>query len=149
MKAYLIDPAVQEIKEIEYDGDYRTIAPTIGCDLFAIANFSENGDGVFVDDEGLFKDGQSFFHIQGYNQPLAGKGLVLGLNSADGESTSPKTTLEQLKERVHFYGHCANCGTGLYDLGANGEPLVEGRVCQPCDRFVLAYRLARLQEQGV
>jgi len=93
MKAYLIDPAVQEIKEVWFDGDYRSITSLIDADLFTIGRFDENGDGVFVDDEGLFKDNQSFFQIEGYPQPLAGKGLVLGLNSADLSSKAGSVSL--------------------------------------------------------
>jgi hypothetical protein len=54
-----------------------------------------------VDDEGLLKPQEGFFIYEGYRQPLAGNGLVLGTDE-EGESVDPKMTLEELKSRVTF-----------------------------------------------
>lgn len=104
MKAYLIDPWTRTITAVEYSGDYQEIYQHIGASCFDCARFADNGDGVFIDDEGLLKNGeQSFFAIWGYPQPLAGKGLVLGCD-ADGESVEPQISLEELRARVRFLG---------------------------------------------
>ena len=145
MKAYLIDPYAQTVTETEWDGDWKTIAPTIEAEHFDVATFSENGDGVFVDDMGYFREGQRFYSIRGYSNPLGGKGLVLGLNSHDGESIEPTLSLDDMQSRVTFYGTCDLCGAGLRGLGSNGLPVVDGRVCSDCDQVVVLQRLVDLE----
>ena len=39
--------------------------------------------------------------FRGYREPLAGRGLVLGAN-AEGDTTSPKITMEKLTELISF-----------------------------------------------
>lgn len=102
MKAYLIDPFARSVTETEYNGDYQTIAPAIGARLFTVAEFNDAGDAVFVDDEGLLAGPTAFFLIDGYPEPLAGKGLVLGLDADTGDSTAPSESLEQLTARVKW-----------------------------------------------
>jgi hypothetical protein len=101
MKAFLIDPFTQTINEVDYNGDYKSIyslisSSAINVDTFTCVNLNEQEDTIFVDDEGLLKDlnSQRFFTVNGH--VLAGKGLVLGTNE-EGESVSPKITIEQLR----------------------------------------------------
>ena len=104
MRAFLIDPIEQAITEVDYNGVYTQIYEFIEADTFDVATFNERGDGVFVDDNGLFKRPQEFFAINGYLQPLAGKGLVLGVG-AEGESISPTVDMEWLENNVRFMNH--------------------------------------------
>ena len=104
MKAYLIDPHTETITEVEYSGDYREIYKHIDAEIFTTAQFNKFGDTVFVDDEGLFKEEQEFFLINGYPQPLAGKGLVLGCDE-EGESVAPSITLDQCRALVDWVPH--------------------------------------------
>ncbi len=103
MKAFLIDPFKQEVSVVEFTGNYKNIYTHIQCRVFTACAFDQNGDTVWVDDEGLLKDltQQAFFLIAGYPQPLAGRGLVLGAG-AEGESIAPVTSLEDIKSRVKF-----------------------------------------------
>lgn len=102
MRAYLIDPVARRISEVDYDGDYHSIYRLCDYDVFTVATFDPNTqDGVFVDDEGLFKSPQNFFYIVGYPQPLAGKELVLGCDD-EGESIEPAITLDDLRKRVVY-----------------------------------------------
>ena len=98
MKAYLIDPFEKSINEVEYSGDYQDIYKLINADLFDVV-YMDDGIGVFVDDEGLFKDNQAFFQV-GYAM-LAGRGLVLGTDD-EGESISPKISLKDLAKKIKF-----------------------------------------------
>lgn len=98
MKAYLIDPFEKSINEVEYSGDYQDIYKLINADLFDVA-YMDDGLGVFVDDEGLFKDNQAFFQV-GYAM-LAGYGLVLGTDD-EGESIAPNISLKDLAKKVTF-----------------------------------------------
>lgn len=98
MKAYLIDPFEKSINEVEYSGDYKDIYKLIHADLFDVV-YIDDGIGVFVDDEGLFKDNQAFFQV-GYAM-LAGYGLVLGTDD-EGESISPNISLKDLAKKIKF-----------------------------------------------
>lgn len=105
MKAILIDPFNETVTEVEHNGDYKHIYallshPDHPVDCFTVVRI-EYDDAIFVDDEGLLKDPKHFFVLEGYDQPLAGKGLVLGTNVV-GESVSPVSTLEDVRKRVSF-----------------------------------------------
>lgn len=97
---YLIDPHTQTISEVTYRGEYKHIYELIDCDCYDAARINRFGDALFVDDEGLFKDGQAFFVHADYPQPLAGKALVLGCDAEDGETIPPTTTLDELRDKV-------------------------------------------------
>lgn len=101
MNAYLIDPVARTITAVDYTGKYTNIYDHIEADCFDLVRINCEGDAIFVDDEGLLKDDQSFFMYEGYPSPLAGRGLVLG-SDEEGESVSPKITLEELKANVSF-----------------------------------------------
>ena len=101
MKAFLIDAKERQIREIDYSGNWEGIHTLIGCDTFDVATFSADGDGVYIDDEGLLTSPEHFFLIDGYPTPLAGNGLVLGCDEY-GNSISPKITLEELALSVKW-----------------------------------------------
>lgn len=113
MKAYLIDPNNLSITEVDYDGSLEQIYKLCDYSCFTVATFNDMGDGVYVDDEGLLKPTSGFFMIDGYNQPLAGKGLVLGVDD-QGESIPPSVTLDWLKEHTTFF---QRVGPMLVELG--------------------------------
>lgn len=102
MKTFVIDPEERTITEATYEGDIEEIYELGDFDRFAVAEFNLQGDAAYVDDEGLFKVDPHFFVINGYPQPLAGKGIVLGCNE-DGETVEPSVTLDWLKENVVWY----------------------------------------------
>lgn len=99
--AILIDPVARTVTEVQWNGDYRHIYELIDCDCYDVARINKHGDGIFVDDEGLMKDGMDFFIFDGYPSPLAGKGLILGCDSS-GESIKPHVTLADAKAAVRF-----------------------------------------------
>jgi hypothetical protein len=102
MKAYLINPFEKSITEVEHNGDYKQIYTFIDCDTFDVVRM-DDGDGIYVDDEGLLKSGQQFFALPSLrpDAAFAGKGLVLGCDD-QGDSTSPKITLDELAKLVQF-----------------------------------------------
>lgn len=96
MKAYLINSETKTITPVDYNGDYKTIYTLIGCDLFDIV-YAESGGhriSVFVDDEGLLNNPQHFFMLDGWAQPLAGNGLVLGDADEEGETLAAPDDLD-------------------------------------------------------
>ena len=100
MKAYLIDPWTLSISEVDYSGDYKQIYTFIKADLFDVVGINQNGDCIYVDDEGLLKDPDHWILLEGYDQPLAGRGLVLGTDD-EGKSVDPTITLQALASRIY------------------------------------------------
>lgn len=105
MKAVLIDSKNRRVIDVEYDGDYRSIYGLIGCETFTVVRGLPGGDDVFVDDEGLLTvtDDTTFFGVPWYPQPLAGSGLILGLNRETGESIAPAHDAAFYRPHVRFY----------------------------------------------
>lgn len=101
MRSYLIDPHTQQITEVEHNGDYRQIYEFIQARPFTVVTINDKRDGIFVDDEGLYREGQRFFKLEGYEQPIAGRGLVLGCDD-EGETVAPTITLSELKGRISW-----------------------------------------------
>jgi hypothetical protein len=97
---FLIDPAPRSIAPWLYTGDWRTIASAlrIGQSPFTIVEI-DDGDVIYLDDEGLLKSLDWFFAVKRGHQPFAGCGLVLGSNG-DGETVSARITLQELKRRI-------------------------------------------------
>jgi hypothetical protein len=100
MKAILIDPFEQTVKEVDYSGDFRDIYKLIDAECFDCARI-KGTDGIFVDDEGLLNAPTHFFEHSEYPSPLAGKGLIVGCDE-EGESADCKTTLDEVKAKVTF-----------------------------------------------
>jgi hypothetical protein len=85
MQAYLIDPHTKTTEAIDYSGDWRDVKTLIDCQYFDVVTTPE-GLSIYVDDEGLYKNGQAFFAWKGLPVPLAGKALVLGPVDEEGET---------------------------------------------------------------
>lgn len=93
---FLIDPEAETITEVEFaSGDLDQYYKLIDCDTFTHCTLYPNGDGAFVDDEGLFKHSPAFFQHANYPQPIAGRGLFVGIDR-EGETVGPSTSLEDL-----------------------------------------------------
>ena len=104
MKAYLIDPEKKEVTEVEYSGDYKDIYKIIDCSTFEIVGITPKGDGIYVDEEGLYADRKHLWSFKGilFNNHLfnlINKGLVLGSNIV-GDTIEPDLSLEEVRERV-------------------------------------------------
>lgn len=105
MKAFLIDPFEKEVREIEWTANWRDISKILDCQHFDAAHFgSDNGDVIYVDDEGLFREeGQQYFAFMGHPHPLAGYGLLVGTD-AEGETVAPKVSLDWVATKTFFLG---------------------------------------------
>ena len=57
MKAILINPFDQTIKETEYTGNYKEIYDLIDCRSFDCVRIYETQD-MYIDDEGLMRNNQ-------------------------------------------------------------------------------------------
>ena len=94
-KGYLVDPTERTITQV----DVVRPADLIGCSTITASAFNDAGDVVYVDDEGLLKGPTDFFLIEGYPQPLAGKGVVVGTDD-EGDDVEPSVSLEWLQENI-------------------------------------------------
>ena len=111
VNGYLIDPEARTVTNVKVDvkdgSGIEDIYRHLGVDCFDLARINRHGDAVFVDDEGLLKDPEYFFAIEGYPEKLAGRGLVLGCD-ARGETVSPVASFDSVKRGVKFYARCLN-----------------------------------------
>jgi len=101
MKAILINAILQTITEIEIDS-WRDISPALGCGCFTTVRVDKDNT-LFVDDEGLLKQTNHFFAIEGYSGKLAGNGLFQG-DDGFGDSVDTTLTVEEVARRVTFLG---------------------------------------------
>lgn len=111
MKAYLIDPLMKEVTEVEVDSAnvLADIYKHIRADLCDCLRINAYGDGVYVDDEGLLNGAAirfGAFSVTGDRGMafLAGYGLVLGVNPHTGASRNPVASLDVVKTMVNFVG---------------------------------------------
>ena len=91
MKALLINSTERTVTTVDY-ADYRDIQRYVGGP-FAGACVFDNGDALLVDDEGLYKDHEHYFFVNGMAQPLAGNGLLTGRDHYS-RKTGEESTLD-------------------------------------------------------
>lgn len=109
MRAVLIDPVARKVTEVEYSGKYTHIYellsdPDSGLNVgtfdLVMFEFDDVPHHLYVDGEGLLKDPKYFFLLAPYQQPLAGRGLILGeLGDDDGPATA---SLDEVTRRARF-----------------------------------------------
>jgi hypothetical protein len=110
MKGYLIDSTQREIREVEYVTQPMESPLSLQSHIggyIEVAHGWENGDVLFVDEEGLLKPQLYFFRIDvRQDQPFAGNGVVVGrerTNPATGDylgTDDPVISLEALRAAV-------------------------------------------------
>lgn len=106
MRAFLIDPAAKAVTRLDNDKDWplAAIQAAIGTDAISGAPLNpgvRGGDRVWVDDNGFLSPGSAVYFVGEYAMPLAGKGLVLGLDQI-GENRGPDISHEELQAVVQF-----------------------------------------------
>ena len=104
MKALLIDVTAGCVREVEYFG-LSDMHKLLGGYIEAVRVPHLSDDTLYVDEEGTFKVKDGFFRIDGYEQPLAGNGLLVGLEYGAGDDVGtfpPSTTIEELQTKVRF-----------------------------------------------
>lgn len=109
-KAILIDPFACTVTEVDWNGNIDHIYELISHESMPVECFdcvslgNAGNDAIFVDDEGLFKDSERFFRYRDINQPMAGKGLILGADD-EGESIAPYINVDKVKKAISFLLH--------------------------------------------
>jgi hypothetical protein len=105
-KAILVNAKARTVTNVEIDDDkdhLQQYYSFIGCDLVTVVNL-ENGDTMWLDDEGLLKDPKDFFLIRDYPEPLAGNALITGTRWDDegDHLADTKSTVETIKATIQF-----------------------------------------------
>lgn len=100
MKALLIDTKSLTVGEVDYTG-LADMQRLIGGYIEAAYEW-DNGDVLYVDEEGLLKDDQRFFRITvRRDQALAGNGLLVGPEIGETLKTrTPTMTVVELRAIV-------------------------------------------------
>lgn len=75
----------------------------IGSSIFTFVRLYDNGDGVFIDDEGLYAEERHFWIHRNYPQPLVNIGVFVGVDS-EGETVPPQTSFKTLQNDIKFIG---------------------------------------------
>lgn len=103
-KGILINVKDETITEVEVRDGIDGIYEQVGCQIFEVVGLNETND-IYVDEEGLLglTPDTKFFSVEGYPQPLAGNGLVLGFNHETGDSVDTDFDIEKLKGMVKFH----------------------------------------------
>lgn len=115
MKAYLIDPINKSVTVVDVPGDdnvkqqLKAMYEHLHCSTVEAVRFGDDGDAVFVDEEGLLNGawhriGGFTFDDPGFRHtvPLAGYGLVMGADLETGESRDAQIALPDLRARLGF-----------------------------------------------
>ena len=115
MKAILIDPKAKQVMQIDYNGDYKTIYEHLSFQnaegmthkprAFDVVRTPTGGDGIYVDDEGLYAPAEDkhWFSITYKEQDmlLVNRSLVIGCDD-EGNSTDCTSTVEDIRQRIKW-----------------------------------------------
>lgn len=100
VRALFIDSKKREVRTGYVDGlDGMQKAV---CGYIERAYTLENGDDVFVNEEGLLGIPEDFFYIEGAHQPFAGNAVIVGASDEEGDCTDARTQTPELKAQVTF-----------------------------------------------
>lgn len=100
MKALLVNPGTQSIKEIEIS-DHQDIAKLIGYDTVISDEIGPAGDRLFFDEECFLRGTSGRFQIDAII-PVSGVGVIVG-SSDDGETLHDVTTdIESINRRIKY-----------------------------------------------
>ena len=104
VRAILIDPYKEEVKEVTYNGVYTEIHKLIDCTCFTAPSLT-NGESIYCDDEGLLKDEVVPFITKLYspNHPLVGKCLIMGTDMETGDSISTTLTVKEVESSIMWH----------------------------------------------
>ena len=100
LAAYKINAYSNMLEVVSMSHDFKEINELIGSNTFTVGKTLENGDTLYVDDEGFLNEGvtRGFLFDGSF---FAGNGLVLGSDD-EGESCSVKGKAVDTAMRISF-----------------------------------------------
>ena len=84
MRGFIIDPFNQQISTVEVASGIEGIYQQVNARPVTTVELPGEHT-LWLDDEGLYREGQHFWHWLGASEPFCGIGLVLGFNPETGE----------------------------------------------------------------
>jgi len=105
MRGILIDPVTMTVEWAEAPegarDDVRALYDLLQCRMIEVVAIN-NHEAVFVDENGLLKQGaMSFFTIPSFPQPIAGRGIILGLTPM-GRLRSTRLDVDDIRPAIGF-----------------------------------------------
>lgn len=102
-RVLVIDPEARTVTEAEVT-DLRSMQ-LIVRGLIERALIFENGDELYVNEEGLFHTPNYFFEVKGFPVALCGRAYVIGSVTPSGNNrASTKFSVDELKKEIRFLG---------------------------------------------
>jgi hypothetical protein len=103
MKALRINVVARRVEQIDLNPGLPAIYRAIGnsCNCFACPLFFDNGDALYVDDEGLLKKQNGGFCYSDWAQAVAGNALIVGIDES-GENIDCKSTASQIIKGLNW-----------------------------------------------
>ena len=110
MRAIFIDSNDKQVYEARIKGnDFREIRSLIGCDIITGGYSFDNGDYMYVDDEGLFQTNRNGFIINNEGDwgadevQLIGNALIIGSSKDDdGSDADAVSSIEDIRKIIQF-----------------------------------------------
>jgi len=101
IKAILIEKEIIWEVEVDEKNFLQSCYKLIGCDLIEVAVDLGN-DTIYVDEEGFCKEPEFLFHVIGYPQPFAGRGLVVGYNAHADKHIDTHLSVQNVRDIVRY-----------------------------------------------
>jgi len=99
-----IDVATQQVYGLRIPSTLEAIYGALECDIIEIGARAENGDVLFIDEEGLLREPRKdYFRLTGYRTTFCGHGLMVGEEDENGDNRDVTTTIESLRKSVTFH----------------------------------------------
>lgn len=98
MRTILIDPLARTVSTHTYNGNWRSIAPAIGAQLFDVIALSQ-GD-LYIDDEGALNEENASFIIG--SRHVLGSALLFGPVDPEGDSTECTLSIQEVQDLVSW-----------------------------------------------
>jgi hypothetical protein len=96
MKGIFIDAKNRQVAYVNTKAQLEDLYLILGVNMVEIGKYWENGDTLWVDEEGLINGTDFGFQVQGLE--FLGNGLILGTNRENPEANdSALTKIEDLK----------------------------------------------------
>lgn len=100
MKAILIDPKNCAVTEVEWDGTLPDLYRLLECGIVQTAPNPISHHNLYVDEEGLYKQGNLAFELP--PEIYVGRGLLVGHHDAEGNDTAATVASGYVKALVRF-----------------------------------------------
>lgn len=111
MRALIIDPARQSLREGDMDTNLDSLQEAVGGSIELAYEFA-NGDVLYVNEDGISRAEEAlqgketpewaFWFEIGAHQPFAGRGLVVGAEDEHGQHGPAKSSLEEIASVLYF-----------------------------------------------